>query len=155
MVTSQRTFENRLSTRRGIQFGIGTIHKVIEPKFPHHPVANRCLVYLNCAFLHCCPFLYRRLQDYSNIPRKQKPFGNFVKNSLRIWQQKDVDELWEAIQAQVAPRSLLLARSQAREWECARKGLFHPKLGEAWSWRVRLRCASNQYTSIQPNRGLC
>ena len=41
------------------------------------------------------------IDNFQRAPA-QKPFGNFVKNSLRIWQQRDVDELWEAIQAQVA-----------------------------------------------------
>mmetsp|Transcript_64507 Transcript_64507/g.120026 ORF Transcript_64507/g.120026 Transcript_64507/m.120026 type:complete len:253 (+) Transcript_64507:83-841(+) len=40
-----------------------------------------------------------KLLDYSNIPRKQKPFGNFVKNSLRIWKDEEVNALWEVISA--------------------------------------------------------
>lgn len=39
-----------------------------------------------------------KLQEYTNIPRKQKPFMNFVSNSLRIW-GADAEALWAAIQA--------------------------------------------------------
>jgi hypothetical protein len=46
-----------------------------------------------------------KLQSYSNIPRKKKPFTNFVKNSLRIWNPKEVDELWAAIEAACPPKS--------------------------------------------------
>mmetsp|Transcript_57794 Transcript_57794/g.135116 ORF Transcript_57794/g.135116 Transcript_57794/m.135116 type:complete len:248 (-) Transcript_57794:104-847(-) len=40
-----------------------------------------------------------KLLDYSNIPRKQKPFVNFVKNSLRIWREDEIHALWEVISA--------------------------------------------------------
>mmetsp|Transcript_50802 Transcript_50802/g.120712 ORF Transcript_50802/g.120712 Transcript_50802/m.120712 type:complete len:257 (-) Transcript_50802:42-812(-) len=43
--------------------------------------------------------LLEKLLDFSNIPRKQKPFGNFVKNSLRIWKDNEVNALWEVISA--------------------------------------------------------
>jgi len=40
-----------------------------------------------------------KLQNYTNIPRKKKPFSNFVANSLRMWNPKQVEELWAAIEA--------------------------------------------------------
>lgn len=41
--------------------------------------------------------LMERLLGFSNIPRKQKPFANFVKNSVKIWEQKKIDDMWEVI----------------------------------------------------------
>lgn len=43
--------------------------------------------------------LLEKLLGFSNIPRKQKPFGNFVKNSLKIWNDKQINEMWEVIQS--------------------------------------------------------
>jgi len=39
----------------------------------------------------------QNLMGYDNIPRKQKPFGNFVKNSLKIWDQSKIDAMWAVI----------------------------------------------------------
>ena len=42
-------------------------------------------------------FVPRGLEiGFDNIPRKQKPFGNFVKNSLKIWDDKKINEIWDA-----------------------------------------------------------
>lgn len=41
--------------------------------------------------------LLERLLGFSNIPRKQKPFGNFVKNSLKIWNDKQISDMWDVI----------------------------------------------------------
>merc|ERR1719454_2629876 len=46
-----------------------------------------------------------KLQSYNNIPRKKKPFANFVQNSLRIRNTKEIDELWAAIEAACPPKS--------------------------------------------------
>jgi len=50
-----------------------------------------------------------KLLGYDNIPRKQKPFTNFVKNSLKLWNEKTIAEIWEVISAatktQAAPAS--------------------------------------------------
>lgn len=40
-----------------------------------------------------------KLLSFDNIPRKQKPFGNFVKNSLKIWDDRKIDEIWQVISA--------------------------------------------------------
>eukprot|EP00928_Gymnodinium_smaydae_P000524 TRINITY_DN101_c0_g1_i1.p1 TRINITY_DN101_c0_g1~~TRINITY_DN101_c0_g1_i1.p1 ORF type:complete len:291 (+),score=89.28 TRINITY_DN101_c0_g1_i1:114-875(+) len=40
-----------------------------------------------------------KLLGFDNIPRKQKPFGNFVKNSLKLWDERRIAELWEVIAA--------------------------------------------------------
>jgi cell growth-regulating nucleolar protein len=40
-----------------------------------------------------------KLLGFDNIPRKQKPFGNFVKNSLKLWDNAKINELWEVISA--------------------------------------------------------
>merc|ERR1719181_2615491 len=39
--------------------------------------------------------LLQKLLGFSNIPRKQKPFGNFVKNSLKIWDERKIGNMWE------------------------------------------------------------
>jgi len=41
--------------------------------------------------------LLEKLLGFNNIPRKQKPFGNFVKNSVKIWDEKKIGEMWEVI----------------------------------------------------------
>jgi len=41
--------------------------------------------------------LLQKLLGFNNIPRKQKPFGNFVKNSLKIWDEKKIGEMWEVV----------------------------------------------------------
>lgn len=43
--------------------------------------------------------LLEKLLGFDNIPRKQKPFGNFVKNSLKIWDERKITEIWEVIAA--------------------------------------------------------
>lgn len=41
--------------------------------------------------------LLQKLLGFNNIPRKQKPFGNFVKNSVKIWDEKKISAMWEVI----------------------------------------------------------
>jgi cell growth-regulating nucleolar protein len=39
-----------------------------------------------------------KLLDFNNIPRKQKPFTNFAKNSLNMWRNdKLIADMWEVI----------------------------------------------------------
>mmetsp|Transcript_15459 Transcript_15459/g.27686 ORF Transcript_15459/g.27686 Transcript_15459/m.27686 type:complete len:250 (-) Transcript_15459:60-809(-) len=46
--------------------------------------------------------LLEKLLGFDNIPRKQKPFGNFVKNSLKIWDERKINEIWEVIASAAA-----------------------------------------------------
>jgi len=39
----------------------------------------------------------QKLLGFSNIPRKQKPFTNFVKASLKMHNEKQIAEIWEII----------------------------------------------------------
>merc|ERR1712048_173847 len=41
--------------------------------------------------------MLEKLLGFDNIPRKQKPFTNFVKNSLKIWDDKKIVEIWDVI----------------------------------------------------------
>lgn len=41
--------------------------------------------------------LLDKLLAYDNIPRKQRPFANFVKNSLKLWDDKKIAEIWTVI----------------------------------------------------------
>lgn len=38
------------------------------------------------------------LSAFENVPRKQKPFFNFVKNSLKIWNDSEIQGIWNFIQ---------------------------------------------------------
>lgn len=40
-----------------------------------------------------------KLMGFDNVPRKQKPFANFVKNSLKLWDSARINELWDVISA--------------------------------------------------------
>eukprot|EP00795_Rhopilema_esculentum_P012521 gene12521-3206_t len=37
-----------------------------------------------------------KIQEYSNVPRKRAKFINFCKNSIRVFDQNVLDQLWEA-----------------------------------------------------------
>lgn len=39
--------------------------------------------------------LLEKLSDYSNIPRKKKKFENFCKNSVKVYDSKTLDALWD------------------------------------------------------------
>lgn len=41
--------------------------------------------------------LLEKLLSFDNIPRKQKPFANFVKNSLKLWDDRKIAEIWTVI----------------------------------------------------------
>lgn len=45
-----------------------------------------------------------KLLGFDNIPRKQKPFTNFVKNSLKLWDEKKINEIWAVISAATAKK---------------------------------------------------
>merc|ERR1740121_2549000 len=57
--------------------------------------------------------LLQKLMGFDNIPRKQKPFGNFVKNSLKIWNDKDIDAMWEVIKSATAKPPAVAAPTAA------------------------------------------
>ncbi|XP_066927221.1 cell growth-regulating nucleolar protein-like isoform X1 [Clytia hemisphaerica] len=40
--------------------------------------------------------LLEKLSEYSNIPRKRKKFENFCKNSVKVYDTKTLDALWDA-----------------------------------------------------------
>lgn len=45
--------------------------------------------------------LLENLKDYPNIPRKKPKFENFVRNSLRVREQWLIDQVWEAMAANI------------------------------------------------------
>merc|ERR1712046_247963 len=49
--------------------------------------------------------LLQRLLGFDNVPRKEKAFVNFVKNSLKIWNHADAVEMWKAIASAAQPKS--------------------------------------------------
>lgn len=40
--------------------------------------------------------LLEKISEYSNVPRKKKKFENFCKNSVKVYDAKTLDKLWEA-----------------------------------------------------------
>jgi cell growth-regulating nucleolar protein len=48
--------------------------------------------------------LLQRLLGFDNVPRKEKAFVNFVKNSLRIWNNAEAVEMWNAIASAAPPK---------------------------------------------------
>lgn len=64
-----------------------------------------------------------RLCDFGNVPRNQKKFANFVKNSLKIHQDATIDQMWKHLEdlhskskqeATVTP-SLVLEKDKVEE----------------------------------------
>lgn len=47
--------------------------------------------------------LMENLIGFDNIPRKQRPFANFVKNSLKLWDETLIGKLWDVINVANAP----------------------------------------------------
>jgi len=41
---------------------------------------------------------FTKLMEFNNVPRKPKPFKNFAKNSLKLWNDKVLDEMWAVIE---------------------------------------------------------
>lgn len=43
----------------------------------------------------------QKLMGFSNIPRKEKAFANFTSNSLRIWDQRRISNMWKVIEVAI------------------------------------------------------
>merc|ERR1719161_3360037 len=41
---------------------------------------------------------FGKLTEFTNVPRKPKPFKNFAKNSLKLWNDQVLDQIWEIIE---------------------------------------------------------
>jgi len=41
---------------------------------------------------------FTKLTEFTNVPRKPKPFKNFAKNSLKLWNDNILDQIWEVIE---------------------------------------------------------
>lgn len=46
-----------------------------------------------------------KLLGFDNIPRKPRPFANFVKNSVKVWDQSKIDAMWSVIAAATGKKS--------------------------------------------------
>ncbi|CAK9110390.1 unnamed protein product [Durusdinium trenchii] len=60
-----------------------------------------------------------KLLGFDNIPRKQKAFTNFVKNSLKIWDEARIEAMWKIIaaaNAKPAGNTNLGKSDQAKAW---------------------------------------
>merc|ERR1712185_833810 len=90
--------------------------------------------------------MLEKLLGFDNIPRKQKPFTNFVKNSLKMWDNAKINELWEVISAATAapkPSPAEPAKAPAaskRKWQGWKSALDDElrEAGGALPWK-RLR----------------
>lgn len=94
--------------------------------------------------------LLEKLLGFSNIPRKQKPFANFVKNSLKIWDDRKINEIWEVISAANAapkqqPASAPAAPAPATTAAPAGKGArpAEPRAWAGWKRALDEELASN------------
>ncbi|CAJ1438802.1 unnamed protein product, partial [Effrenium voratum] len=47
--------------------------------------------------------LLQKLLGFDNIPRKEKAFYNFVKNSLKIWDDGKIGAMWKVVAANSKP----------------------------------------------------
>eukprot|EP00929_Paragymnodinium_shiwhaense_P005009 TRINITY_DN10638_c0_g1_i1.p1 TRINITY_DN10638_c0_g1~~TRINITY_DN10638_c0_g1_i1.p1 ORF type:complete len:251 (-),score=96.50 TRINITY_DN10638_c0_g1_i1:396-1148(-) len=72
--------------------------------------------------------LMTKLLGFDNIPRKQKPFGNFVKNSLKLWDDKKIEAMWKVVEqagnaakaaAEKAKAEEAAAKAKAADWKAA------------------------------------
>eukprot|EP00444_Apocalathium_aciculiferum_P009151 CAMPEP_0183385216 /NCGR_PEP_ID=MMETSP0370-20130417/1241_1 /TAXON_ID=268820 /ORGANISM="Peridinium aciculiferum, Strain PAER-2" /LENGTH=263 /DNA_ID=CAMNT_0025563163 /DNA_START=96 /DNA_END=882 /DNA_ORIENTATION=+ len=81
--------------------------------------------------------LLEKLLGFSNIPRKQKPFANFVKNSLKIWDDRKIGEMWDVIfQANAKPAPAAAAAGGAAAKDGKDSGA---KIGNKWAgWKRAL-----------------
>mmetsp|Transcript_116910 Transcript_116910/g.342359 ORF Transcript_116910/g.342359 Transcript_116910/m.342359 type:complete len:246 (+) Transcript_116910:95-832(+) len=82
--------------------------------------------------------LLRKLLGFSNIPRKQKPFANFVKNSLKIWDDGKINELWAAIAAAIAPPKKAAEPAKEAPAAAPAKAPEGPKAGRWAGWKRAL-----------------
>jgi len=75
----------------------------------------------------------QKLLGFSNIPRKQKPFTNFVKNSLNMWHdEKKIAELWNIISAANAKKP------EEPKPTAVMACLPCPPAAEKWTWKRAL-----------------
>jgi len=95
--------------------------------------------------------LLEKLLGFDNIPRKPKPFANFVKNSLKLWDERQINAIWEVISAanaapkpaaatprESAPPATAAAQAQDGSSGVAAK-LATPKNGKSWvGWKRAL-----------------
>lgn len=96
---------------------------------------------------------FTQLLSFSNVPRKPKPFKNFAKNSLKLWNDKVLDEMWEIIEKvtrkppKEEPKAAAAKAAEAKDSEAARKrpqtnedgeGAKKPKMngsnGDSFDW---------------------
>jgi len=96
--------------------------------------------------------LVEKLMDFSNIPRKPRPFANFVKNSVKIWDQKKIDDMWAVIAAAnvrpagSAPGAAAKAEAKPakRKWEGWQKALDEEDRDKDAKTRRRMRDAKGK-----------
>lgn len=39
----------------------------------------------------------QKLMGFNNVPRKERPFANFVKNSLKLWNDQAIADMWKVV----------------------------------------------------------
>lgn len=59
--------------------------------------------------------LLQLLTGFSNVPRKLKPFVNFAKNTVKVYNDRTLEELFGLIQAAAPPRPAQPAAAKAEE----------------------------------------
>lgn len=102
--------------------------------------------------------LCERLQGFDNIPRKQKPFTNFVKNSLKLWDEKKIGAIWEVIsKAGKKPEASSTETPKAPEkWEGWKRALDTELLvaGGEMPWKKLRENVIERYHNLNKNNGV-
>eukprot|EP00397_Hematodinium_sp_SG-2012_P049224 GEMP01056681.1.p1 GENE.GEMP01056681.1~~GEMP01056681.1.p1 ORF type:complete len:244 (-),score=54.63 GEMP01056681.1:771-1475(-) len=104
---------------------------------------------------------FEKLQTFDNVPRKYNAFVNFMKNSVRIYDNKAVEAIWAAIQKcqettrAVAPATEKLPSDQPQRkrwagWEEEAKDLLQRNNGEM-PWKRICTELSGRYTFVMSN----
>ncbi|OLP79259.1 Cell growth-regulating nucleolar protein [Symbiodinium microadriaticum] len=92
--------------------------------------------------------LVQKLLGFDNIPRKQKAFGNFVKNSLKVWDEAKIDAMWNVIAS---------ANSKPVDGKPSGQAATEPaKMPKAKAWPGWKRAIDEELTSgAMPWKRLC
>merc|ERR1719454_2156104 len=99
-----------------------------------------------------------KLLGFDNIPRKQKPFTNFVKNSLKLWDEKKIGAIWEVIsKAGKKPEASSTETPKAPEkWEGWKRALDTELLvaGGEMPWKKLRENVIERYHNLNKNNGV-
>eukprot|EP00435_Cladocopium_sp_Y103_P024268 s3665_g5.t4 len=105
--------------------------------------------------------LLEKLLGFDNIPRKQKAFGNFVKNSVKVWDDSKIEAMWQVISKANAKPADQNANGEnhkppevkkAREFPGWKRAIDEELegAGGALPWKKLCRQVKNRYCETNP-----